>query len=533
MDKRKLRSSIFLNLDGIVTAPIVSVLNKKQVFQTLIENQDLDISEFSKKISANEGYLNIALRTLASQGFLNYKVDNAKNSVTVSSNVNTIILLKNISVYDEMMPFLKASTSQEFQAFDSTLFESFIPLFEKFKNKFGLEISENEQEKEVQEQILKHLEGCLLGPIIVQLGMSGMFHKYFMETSFQAGEFHKHPENFEKILEFLTSLNWFVKTGKNYKFTEIGLYFARRASSYGVTVSYLPMFNRLEELIFGDPKKIREISAGEEEIHVDRKMNVWGSGGAHSTYFKTVTDFIVSIFNQPIQMQPKGILDMGCGNGAFIQHIFETIERHTLRGKLLEDHPIFLVGADYNEAALQVTRANLIQKDIWAKVIWGDIGNPQQLAEDLKRDYEIELSDLLNIRTFLDHNRVWETPINKNIHRVSESTGAFAFRGERLSNNVVEESLKEHLEKWLPFIKKNGLLVIELHTISPELTRENLGKTAATAYDATHGFSDQYIVEVDVFQKVCAEIGLKVDENLFKKFPDSNLATVSINLLKA
>ena len=93
--------------------------------------------------------------------------------------------------------------------------------------------------------------------------------------------------------------------------------------------------------------------------------------------------------------------------------------------------------------------------------------------------------------------------------------------------------MKEHLGKWLPYIQKNGLLVIELHTISPELTRKNLGKTAATAYDATHGFSDQYIVEVDVFQKICAEIGLKVDENLFKKFPDSELATVSINLLKA
>ena len=89
------------------------------------------------------------------------------------------------------------------------------------------------------------------------------------------------------------------------------------------------------------------------------------------------------------------------------------------------------------------------------------------------------------------------------------------------------------MEKWLPHIKKNGLLVIELHTVDPKLVSENLGKTAATAYDATHGFSDQYIVEVDVFQKICKELGLSVDKDLFKKFPDSDLATVSINLLKA
>ena len=129
---------------------------------------------------------------------------------------------------------------------------------------------------------------------------------------------HKNPENFEKILDFLTDLGWFSKNGKNFKFTENGLYFARRAASYGVTVSYLPMFNRMDDLLYGNPTKLRQISESEDEIHVDRKMNVWGSGGAHSTYFKVVTDFIISIFNQPIHLQPKGILDMGCGNGAFI-----------------------------------------------------------------------------------------------------------------------------------------------------------------------------------------------------------------------
>ena len=148
-------------------------------------------------------------------------------------------------------------------------------------------------------------------------------------------------------------------------------------------------------------------------------------------------------------------------------------------------------------------------------------------------DYEIDLADLLNIRTFLDHNRIWENPRNNNPDRVSTSTGAFAFRGERLPNNLVEENLREHLEKWLPYIKKNGLLVIELHTVDPKLVAANIGKTAATAYDATHGFSDQYILEVDVFQKICTELGLSVDKDLFRKFPDSELATVSINLLKA
>lgn len=531
MDKKSLRSNIFRHLDGIVTTPVIVALQKKNILDLIIEKQKINLKQISETIPNNEGYLNVALRTLASQGFLDYTVDNSTDEIIVSANIKTSEGLKLLPLYEKVIPFLHDSILDDFQRFDSSIFESHIHLFEDFKNRFGM--NDSETNSLVEEQVLKHVEGCIVGPIIVQLGMRGMFHKYFMETSFQAGEFHKHPENFEKILDFLTDLGWFTKKEHNYKFTETGLYFARRAASYGVTVSYLPMFKRMEELLFEDPKRIREIAEGDDEIHVDRKMNVWGSGGAHSTYFKIVTDFIVEIFNQPLQKQPKGILDMGCGNGAFIQHIYETIERHTLRGKNLEEYPLFLVGADYNKAALSVTRANLINNDIWAKVIWGDIGNPDLLAKDLKENYEIELSDLLNIRTFLDHNRIWEQPKNADIARVSTSTGAFAFRGEHLPNNLVEENLKKHLEKWLPHIKKNGLLVIELHTVDPKLVSENLGKTAATAYDATHGFSDQYIVEVDVFQKICKELGLSVDTDLFKKFPDSDLATVSINLLKA
>lgn len=199
---------------------------------------------------------------------------------------------------------------------------------------------------------------------------------------------------------------------------------------------------------------------------------------------------------------------------------------------MLEEYPLFLVGADYNQTALKVIRANLIKSDIWAKVIWGDIGRPDLLADDLKKNYNIELSDLLNTRTFLDHNRIWEEPETITPNRVSTSTGAFAFRGERISNNKVEDNLLEHLKKWSPYVQKHGLLVIELHTIAPELTAKNIGKTPATAYDATHGFSDQYIVEIDVFHKICQEAGLYPDEKEFRKFPNSDLATVSINLLK-
>ena len=240
----------------------------------------------------------------------------------------------------------------------------------------------------------------------------------------------------------------------------------------------------------------------------------------------------MDLFNQPIEQQPKGIVDMGCGNGAFLIHLFDVIENRTLRGKMLEEHPLFLVGADYNQAALKVTRANIIQAGIWAKLVWGDIGRPDLLARDLKEQYNIDLGDLLNVRTFLDHNRVWkDASITDDIK--GDSTGAYAFRGKRIDQDLVEKNLVEHFQNWSPYVKKFGLLVIELHTIAPTLTAKSLGKTAATAYDATHGFSDQYIVEIEVFHKAAQAAGLSLSSDHFKRYPDSDLATVSINLFKA
>ncbi|MWB94099.1 class I SAM-dependent methyltransferase [Flavobacterium sp. GA093] len=531
-DKSQLRSSIFRHLDGLAVAPVAIALKKYDVLDFILNKKKLQLSELVSVFKTNEGYLNVGLRILASQGFLEYEVDNQTQEITISVNEKTEIAFSMFYLYEDVVELLQFSIQFHPRQFEEAPFEKLNLIFEKYKNKYGLKPSEDILKNTLQEQILKHIEGYLIGPTIVRLAMNGMFHKYFMETSFRPEEFHKSPENFKKILDFFVHLEWFLEKSGNYQFTEVGLFFAKRASAYGVTVSYLPTFARIEELIFGDPEVLRMIADGENEIHVDREMNVWGSGGAHDTYFKVIDEIIVKLFNLPIEEQPKGILDMGCGNGAFLQHIFEVIDRQTLRGKMLDEYPLFLVGADYNQAALKVTRANLIKADIWAKVIWGDIGRPDLLSNDLKENYNIDLKDLLNVRTFLDHNRIWEDPQHIDKNRISNSTGAFAYRGKRISNNLVEDNLLEHLQKWSPYVRKFGLLLIELHTINPKLAAGNLGKTPATAYDATHGFSDQYIVEIDVFNTVAAQAGLFPDKTFFKRFPDADIATVSINLLK-
>ncbi|MDI9258122.1 class I SAM-dependent methyltransferase [Flavobacterium sedimenticola] len=530
--KSELRSILFRHLDGITTAPTAYVLHQKGVLAYLLEKQTATLGSVTAAFKANEGYLNVALRVLASQGWLTQQIGHQNDEVIFSTNDASELAFSLVPLYKEVFQLMQFTEHFHPRKFEVEPFALLNTLFKKYQNNFGIHLAEDPATRAIQQQVLYHIEGNLVGPTIVMLGMTGMFHKYFMETSFRPEEFHKNPECFQEILDFLTYLDWFTKKNNHYQFTETGLFYAKRATAYGVTVSYIPTLRKLDELLFGNASILRNVGEHETELHVDREMNVWGSGGAHSEYFKIVDDIIIDLFNRPITEQPKGILDMGCGNGAFLEHIFDVIERQTLRGKMLDDYPLFLVGVDYNEAALKVTRANLIKADIWAKVIWGDIGRPQLLSDTLRDDYGIDLKELLNVRTFLDHNRIWFEPAVKTTGRVSSSTGAFAHRGQRISNNDVEDNLLEHLNKWSPFVQKFGLLIIELHTIAPELTAANLGKTAATAYDATHGFSDQYIVEIEVLHKIAAEAGLYSDAKVFTKFPNSDLATVSVNLFK-
>ena len=527
-DKKKLRGTIFKHLDGIATATTTYALHKKGILDYILAHQKVNLNDLTSLFNSNEGYLNIALRILCSQGWLVQHIDNKSDIITYEINEHSKTAFSLAHTYKDVVNLLNYSVKFPNERIGSDAFSALERIFKKYESHFGLDI---ENKSSTEYQIFKHIEGVIIAPIIVLLGMNGFFHKYFMEASFRAQEYHKDPESFKKILDFFALLGWFKKKKDTYQFTDEGLFFAKRASAYGVTVSYLPTFVQLDELLFGNPLILKTDTPSETEKHVDREMNVWGSGGAHSTYFKVIDQVIIKLFNKPIDEQPKGILDMGCGNGAFIQHIFDVIEHQTLRGKMLDEHPLLLVGADFNQAALKVTRANLIKADIWAKVIWGDIGRPDLLAKDLKEDYGIELKDLLNVRTFLDHNRIWEAP-KTTTNSISKSSGAYTYQGVRINNNLVEDSLLEHLQKWKPYVERFGLLMIELHTINPKITAKNLGKTAATAYDATHGYSDQYILEVDTFNNVATAAGLCPDPTYFTTFPNNELATVSVNLLK-
>jgi hypothetical protein len=532
------RATIFGHLAGMVVAPVFKALWDRRLFDLFEDSPDgVDFEAIIERTHGNRGYLRIALRLLASCGWLEQRQagDGGESTRYALTGDGGIALRLAPLLYTEVLPFLTKAIFLEdflFEHSDRPLLLALQELVARSSEGWGLPSVEEPDGAKVAGQLRRHLDGILVGPAMVALARAGIFDQ-MAAGPVEIGAIRANRASLNYILDLLAGQGWLTREKNRVSLTPCGEYAAGIATSYGVTVSYLPLFDNVSILLFGNPRIPRVDETG-VELLVNRAMNVWGSGGAHRTYFRKVDEIIVEIFNRPLDRQPRGICDMGCGDGSFLKHLYEVVRTRTARGAKLADHPLVIVGADFNKVARRLTKQTLRNAEIpIAQVIPGDINRPAQLASDLEK-LGLDIHDLLHVRSFLDHNRPYMAPANyARGTREGKSTGAFAYLGDEIPADELEENLVRHLRRWAPYVGRFGLLVLELHTLPPGLAAANLDRSPAVAYDGTHGFSDQYLVELPVFLDCAREAGLEADPRYQSKFPPSDLATVSINFFTA
>jgi len=536
-EKAAVRAALFGHLSGIVLAPVVKALFDRRVFEIFGDSTAwLELERIVERTHANRGYLRVALRLLASCGWLTQRLgEDGRSPSYALTPEGTLALRIAPPLYEEVLSFLPKVVFLEdflFGGSDQPLLPSLEALVQRAKNRWGLGLEGEPDTENIRIQLRRHLDGILVGPAMVALARGGIF------AQLEAGpveiqNIQGNHGSLSCVFDLLGTQGWVVREQDTVRLTSSGKYAATLATSYGVTVSYVPLFNMVSTLLFGNPR-IQRVDESGVELLVNRGMNVWGSGGAHRTYFKKVDEIVVEIFNRPIARQPQGICDMGCGDGTFLEHLYSVVKTRTSRGQALDKHPLVLVGADFNKVARRVAKQTLRRANCPTfHVIQGDINRPPQLAADLD-DLGLDIHDLLHVRSFLDHNRPYSPPMDYvKGSRKGKSTGAFTRLGQEIASDELEENLVRHLRRWAPYVGRFGLLLLELHTLPPEVTAANLEKTPAVAYDGTHGFSDQYLVELSVFLDCAREAGLRADPVHACKFPPSELATVSLNYFLA
>jgi hypothetical protein len=533
LDERTgVRAAIFGHLAGIVLAPTVKALWDRKVFDLFDPSAErVSLDQVVNRTHGNRGYLRVALRLLAACGWLEQRLEeNGRSCSFALTHEGRIALKLAPPLYGEVISFIPKAVFLEdflFGGSDAPVLPSLQPLVLRARERWGINPAEDAITAKVYEQIRGHLDGMLVGPAMVALARGGVLAQ-LEQGGAKLEAIAGNRTSLSCIFDLLATQGWIAREQNSVRLTSCGLYAAQIATSYGVTVSYLPNLNIVGTLLFGNPR-IARVDARGVELYVNRGMNVWGSGGAHKTYFKKVDEIIIEIFDRPLEQQPQGICDMGCGDGTFLEHLYSVVKNRTARGRVLDQHPLTLVGADFNKVARRVAKQTLRKSCPTFHVIQGDIIRPAQLASDLEQ-LGLDIHDLLHVRSFLDHNRPYSPPINyAKGSRVGRSTGAFSRLGEEIAPDELEENLLRHLRRWAPYVGRFGLLALELHTLPPELTAANLERTPAVGYDGTHGYSDQYLVELPVFLESACEAGLQADERYQCKFPPSELATVSLN----
>lgn len=485
---------------GYVAVPVIIACKKHGLFELLDNKKSVGFSVLVKELNANSGHLRVALNMLQSLGWMTR------------------------SMQDEYALTHKASIHAKIPG-DITDLLSF-PMEEYLKpRQRSLSLGEwfdlSKKNWNISEPLIaQFIDGMLIIPLLLSLKGKGL-----LEDSGKTSKvlFAKLSAGVRRELtDFFLSKGWLSEASGAVEFTDPGRFITGRIFITATVASYKPMLARISEVIFGDCKQVFQRDDTGHESHVDRTMNVIGSGFQHEKYFSDMEEIILSLFNlEPYDTQPKYIADMGCGDGTLLKKVYEIIKNKTSRGNVLKEYPLKLIGVDYNEKALTETHRTL--EGIDHLVLKGDIGDPGKMIFDLKDKGIKDTENILHIRSFLDHDRPYIPP-----REVSSDWGFSSGQsndvyvdgeGKEIPADMVFQSLKEHLGRWTKILTKHGMIILEVHSLAPEIINKYIDKCENLHFDAYHRFARQLLVNADKYVMAAAQEGLFPEKEYSGKYP--------------
>ncbi|CAE8680152.1 unnamed protein product [Polarella glacialis] len=304
----------------------------------------------------------------------------------------------------------------------------------------------------------------------------------------------------------------------------------QRVYSYYVPTSYSPLLARFRQVLYEEPGWgfTEDMDEDEGEIHVERTLNVVGSGAQHQTLFKDLMRHVHEVFaGENFEAQPEFVVDTGCGDGHLLQHIYEHVKNHTPRGKVLDKHPLTMVGVDFNEKSRIATACNLGKHAKLARLSTMVSGSllyvsfcfyrPSGIMAALKRK-KVDPNKSLHVRSFLDHDRPYIAPKNQ----LEEGSAVAAFakaqmadfvhlnkEGEPIPATELFASLVEHMARWGDALEGSfGLCMLEVMQLDVPTTKRFMNDCVSFHFDIVQCLSRQYMISAVAFAMGGAMAGL-------------------------
>jgi len=511
-----LSSNAFMLIHGWTAGPLLLEFVAK--FLRPLSKKPMTPAELAAETEAEEGPLAILLRTCAILEYVEF------NPTTSMYSVNRTEEL------DELDNYLRPTTSTAKAI--AKLYAEAIPPFqvpsEEATECLVVWAEQRPEWKKSKSQALSILlDGIVLAPLLTSITYFARWNEdgldYGKDSAMERFDFSKLDSAERQSLgDIFDELGVGTMSTKGIvTLSSKGSLALQRCYSYYVPTSYSPMLSEFNTILFEDPGW-GFVGAGQDaeetEIHVERTLNVVGSGAQHTTLFKDLMKHITTVFSgDNYGSQPAFVVDVGCGDGKLLMTIYEHVKAHTQRGEHLTEYPLTMVGVDFNEEARVTTAVNLSKEAVPHLVLFGDIGDPAKIMAALKKK-SVDLSKTLHVRSFLDHDRPYippKTPIDEDSvvgTYVKKQLADFVHldkHGKPIAPLDLFGSLVEHFQRWGDAIDGSaGLCMLEAMMLDVPTTKRFLNDCVSFHFDIVQCLSRQYVISPPSFAMGAAMAGL-------------------------
>jgi SAM-dependent methyltransferase len=468
------------HIDGMAIGSTMAALHERGALTMLAARDRTQFGPLCERLAANAGFLHVAMRLLADQGWVARQGEPGTDEMTIAPTPRGRVVMTELAgAYPAAVRSLPVRVDSDPGPFGTLM-----------RREWGLPAG---VPPDARHQVLSHLNGHLVAPVMFALS-SG---EADVATSRGAAE-------------ILAVAGWARLDGEVPELTPDGEIALSLARQYRYPVMYLPLLRLVPELIFGEPPKGDD---GGEETHLDRELDLRFSGDVFAAACREpFLRIALPLFDRaPLDRQPGLVVDAGCGDGTLLEILYRAVRERTGRGRHLAERPLMMVGVDPSPVARRMASARLSGAGVPHVILDGDVGDPAGLERALA-ERGLDARDALHVCKSAIHDRAYAGPGSASPRAGTRQggvppaglpppgAGAYALPdGSALPASLVALDLAGLFRRWLPVASRHGWLVIEAHAVPAAVLAGLIGRTHATVLDATHGYACQYPVEPGVF----------------------------------
>jgi hypothetical protein len=477
------------HIDGMAIGSTMAALASHGALRALAAADRTEFGKLRAGLGAHAGFLHVAIRLLADQGWVTCAGEGGTDELSITPTPGgRVVMTRLADGYADAVRFLPVAGRA---GADPTAGDAVPePFLDAARRDWGLPVAG--VPADVRHQVLAHLNGHLIAPIMFGVTRGNRL---------PAGN----------AAQILARQGWVRFDGDAARLTAAGEVAVALARQYRYPMVYLPLLRSVPELIFGDPPAAG--AAGDDETHLDRDLDIRFSGEVFAATCRApFLDVALPLFDrEPVAAQPALVIDMGCGDGTLLETLYAAVRTQTGRGSRLGEYPLLMVGADPSPVARRTAAARLAAAGVPHHIMDGDIADPSRLARELAAAGH-DAGDALHVCKSAIHDRAYRplTPPGSapliappGSAAPSAPPGAMtAFArpdGSAIPAAQLALNLAGLFRSWQPLARRHGWIVIEAHSVRSATAAALIGRTLATALDATHGYSCQYPVEPGVF----------------------------------